>query len=74
MIQFSAQAYSFPKDPALPGDWEDSAACSVRSGRFAVADGATQAYRSGEWAEVLTELYITGFPAPDGLPGPQRQR
>jgi hypothetical protein len=74
VIRFSAQAYSFPKDPALPGDWEDSAAYSVRSGRFAVADGATQAYRSGEWAEVLTEAYITDFPAPDGLPGPQRQK
>ena len=74
MIRFSAQAYSFSKDPEFPLEWEDSAACSVRSGRFAVADGATQAYRSGEWAELLTEAYITGFPVPDGRPGPQRQK
>ncbi len=74
MIWFKAQAYSFPKDPERPWEWEDSAACSVRSGRFAVADGATQAYRSGEWAGLLTEAYITSFPAPDGLSGPQRKK
>jgi len=74
MIRFSAQAYSYSKDPALPGEWEDSAACSVRTGRFAVADGATQAYRSGEWAEMLTKAYITSFPAPDGPLGPQRDK
>ena len=73
MIRFSTQAYSFPKDPELPWEWEDSAACSVRSGRFAVADGATQAYRSGEWAERLTEAYVTDFPAPDGPGGPRRR-
>jgi hypothetical protein len=74
VIHLTAQAYSFPKDPERPWEWEDSAACSVRNGRFAVADGATQAYRSGEWAELLTEAYITNFPPPDGPPGPQRKK
>lgn len=74
MIRFRAQAYSFPKDPERPWEWEDSAACSVRNGRFAVADGATEAYRAGEWAELLTEAYITSFPPPDGPSGPQRKK
>jgi hypothetical protein len=72
MVRLSAQAYAFPRDSTAPREWEDSAACSVRSGRFAVADGAAQAYRSGEWAEVLTEAYITSFPPPERLTGPQR--
>jgi Protein phosphatase 2C len=73
-MRFSAQAYSFPKEPEFSRDWEDSAACSVRNGRFAVADGASEAYRSGEWAETLTEAYIAAFPALDGPSGPQRQK
>ena len=74
MIWFSAQAYSFAKEPGLPREWEDSVACSVRSGRFAIADGATQAYRSGEWAEMLTEAYVTDFPPRDGHDDPQRMK
>jgi Protein phosphatase 2C len=63
VVRLIAQAYSFPKDPGAPKEWEDAAAYSVRSGRFAVADGASQAYRSGEWAELLVRAYITSFPA-----------
>jgi hypothetical protein len=76
-----AQAYSFPKDPAAPQEWEDAAACSVRSGRFAVADGATESFRSGEWAELLVRAYITSFPPSatptfrdEGRVDPARQR
>jgi len=78
VVRFSAQAYSFPKDLTAPEEWEDSAAYSVRTGRFAVADGAAAAYRAGEWAEQLTRAYITSFPAPAGFPsapepvGPER--
>jgi serine/threonine protein phosphatase PrpC len=74
VIRFSAQAYSFAKDPVLPLEWEDSAAYSVGSGRFAVADGATQAFRSGEWAQMLTQAYMQRFPAADGLPSSPRQK
>lgn len=62
MARLIAQAYSFPKDPTAPQEWEDAAAYSVRSGRFAVADGATESYRSGEWAELLVRAYIASFP------------
>lgn len=78
MVRFSAQAYSFAKDPAAANEWEDSAAYSVRTGRFAVADGASAAYRAGDWAEQLTKAYITSFPAPTEFPpspgpvGPER--
>jgi hypothetical protein len=80
VVRLIAQAYSFPKDPAAPREWEDAAAYSVRNGRFAVADGASQSYRSGEWAELLVRAYVTSFPAsrtpasPDGGVGPARQQ
>jgi hypothetical protein len=79
MVRFSAQAYSYPKDPSAPAEWEDCAAYSVRTGRFAVADGASAAYRAREWAEQLTRAYITSFPKPAGHyppprpPGEQRE-
>jgi hypothetical protein len=70
MIRFIAQAYSYPKDPGTPVEWEDSAACSVRMGRFAVADGASAAFRAREWAAQLTKAYITSFPRPAPHPPP----
>jgi Protein phosphatase 2C len=78
VVRLIAQAYSFPKDPAAPKKWEDAAACSVRSRRFAVADGVSQAFRSREWAEVLAQAYVRDFPlsATAGGEGvsPARQR
>jgi Protein phosphatase 2C len=80
VVRLIAQAYSFPKDPGAPQEWEDAAGYSVRSGRFAVADGVSQSYRSGEWAELLVRAYITSFPAsrtpasPEGGVAPARQQ
>jgi serine/threonine protein phosphatase PrpC len=78
VVRLIAQAYSFPKDPAAPRKWEDAAACSVRSGRFAVADGVSQAFRSREWAHVLAQAYVHDFPQSATVGGervsPARQR
>jgi hypothetical protein len=71
VVRLIAQAYSFPKDPTAPLEWEDAAAYSLRNGRFAVADGATLAFRSGEWAELLVQAYITSFPPPATSAFPQ---
>lgn len=68
MVWFSAQAYSYPKDLSRPIEWEDCAACSVRTGRFAVADGAAASFGAGEWAQYLVSAYAAAFPAPTAIP------
>ncbi len=50
------------KDPQVPDDWEDGAALDLSSGRFAVADGASAAYRAREWAAWLVESYLAAPP------------
>ena len=41
-----AWAYWLPKDPHDPDAWEDAVACSEKSARFALADGAATACRT----------------------------
>lgn len=62
--------FSAPKDGYEPGEWEDGAcggilACSPggqeRSGRFVVADGATEAYDARRWVDQL----VTSFMSPE---------
>ena len=44
-------------------DCEDSASISQRTGRCAVADGASQSWAAREWAQTLTECWIEDPPA-----------
>jgi Protein phosphatase 2C len=58
----------FAKDERSPNDWEDGAALDLSTGRLAVADGASAAYRAREWATHLVESYIAAAPSPDSDP------
>jgi hypothetical protein len=69
-MQAQIVVFSAPKQGYAPGEWEDGAAGGwipgLRSGdpprvRFAVADGATEAYESARWVEQL----IGSFMSPD---------
>jgi hypothetical protein len=53
------------KDERAPGEWEDGGAFDEGTARYAVADGASAAYRAREWAMRLVECYVTAPPPPD---------
>jgi hypothetical protein len=57
------------KDERAPNEWEDAGAFDSRNARFAVADGASAAYRAREWATQLVECYIAAPPPPDADEG-----
>jgi hypothetical protein len=51
-------AYWLPKDGTPAREWEDGAAYSPRTGRFAVADGASTGVGSREWAYSLVASFV----------------
>jgi Protein phosphatase 2C len=53
------------KDERAPDEWEDAGAFDMGNALFAVADGASQAYRAREWAMRLVERYVTAPPPPN---------
>jgi hypothetical protein len=65
MIGILPNLFWLPKDEAAPQDWEDAGAYDTRKARFAVADGASNAYRAREWAMRLVERYVTAPPPSD---------
>lgn len=46
-----------PKQDCLPSECEDALDLNVMKGRFAVADGATEAFDSGRWARMLVKAW-----------------
>ena len=48
----------FPKDPSLPGDYEDALAVSQSRRTIAIADGVSTAIFSRRWAELVTTKAI----------------
>ncbi|MCG3771888.1 MAG: hypothetical protein JW384_03085 [Nitrosomonadaceae bacterium] len=46
-----------PKQDCLPSECEDALDLNVPKGRFAVADGATEAFDSGRWAKMLVKVW-----------------
>jgi len=51
-------AYWAPKSATPDAEWEDGAAYSRRTGRFAVADGASAGSGSREWAYTLVREFV----------------
>jgi len=70
MLGVRIVTFSLEKGGNAPQEWEDGARADAgdpgggRSARFAVADGATEAYDSIRWAEAL----VTSFTDRDGEP------
>jgi protein phosphatase 2C-like protein len=62
-MRIESKAFWLPKKSKPPREYEDSAACSDGTWRYAIADGASTAYQSGEWAVALTRAYVDEFPA-----------
>ena len=59
---------SVPKVGNRPEENEDAAAADPELLRFAVADGATEAWQSGAWASRLADAYIRRPPTPTDFP------
>jgi hypothetical protein len=53
----------FPKSSAAGNECDDAWALDLTCGRAAVADGASSAYMSGEWAHLLVTAYVADPPA-----------
>jgi hypothetical protein len=62
MGQFVARSrlLSMQKAGNVPAEYEDAAARDDARGRFAVADGASDAYDSGRWARLLVDSFVAG--------------
>lgn len=59
-------AVSVPKAGHRPDENEDATAAA--DGRFAVADGASEGWASGPWAQALAAAYARTPPGPDTYP------
>lgn len=56
-MRIESQAFWLPKKARPPREYEDSAACADGSLRYAIADGASTAYQSGEWAVACRRVH-----------------
>lgn len=65
MTRIVPNVFWMAKDERAPGEWEDAGAFDMKGARFAVADGASAAYRAREWATQLVTCYVTAPPALD---------
>ena len=57
------QKFLLPKDGAEAAECEDAIGVNVAAGRFAVADGATEAFDARSWAHLLAEGWVACEPA-----------
>jgi hypothetical protein len=74
----SWQAFSLPKRDHSAVEYEDAFAGDGGSGRFAVADGASESSFSGLWARLLVKRFVKKPPEPlagwtDWLPAVQKR-
>jgi hypothetical protein len=51
-------SFGVPKQGSEDTEWEDAAAHSERSARFALADGAAAAYGAGLWSHILASGFV----------------
>ncbi|MDQ3805786.1 MAG: hypothetical protein M3416_18395 [Acidobacteriota bacterium] len=63
-LQIRASHFVMPKEGAGLDECEDAVGLDVEGGRFAVADGATEAFDAGSWARALAEGWVGMEAAP----------
>src|SRR5438874_11438353 len=56
--RFQVQQFLLPKDGAQELECEDAIGINRAAGRFAVADGATEAFDARSWARLLAEGWV----------------
>ena len=65
------RSFLLPKAGHAYDECEDSIDGDPETGRFAVADGASESYAAGEWARLLTAAFVANGPEVDWLTGPR---
>jgi hypothetical protein len=65
------RSFLVPKDGHAEAECEDAVAGDPTIGRFAIADGASESYASGDWARLLVDAFIEHGPSEDWLNAPQ---
>src|ERR671938_75945 len=63
-LQVIARRFILPKEGSADEECEDAVASSADASRFAVADGATEAFDARRWATRLAEAWVTAKSAP----------
>ena len=53
-----AQTFWLPRRGSSPAEYEDASAANAASGRYAVADGASEGCFTGLWARLLVEDFV----------------
>ncbi|MGH9941969.1 MAG: hypothetical protein ACRD9R_06375 [Pyrinomonadaceae bacterium] len=56
--------FVLPKEGSTPAECEDAVGVDEAGRKFALADGATEAFDAGHWARRLTEAWVESEPAP----------
>ena len=57
-LQIIARQFVLPKEGSAADECEDAVAQSADASRFALADGATEAFDARRWAESLAEAWV----------------
>jgi hypothetical protein len=63
-LQVSSQRFVLPKEGSAADECEDAVAQSADASRFALADGATEAFDARNWAARLAESWVGAERAP----------
>jgi hypothetical protein len=63
-LQVIARQFVLPKEGSAADECEDAVALSADASRFAVADGATEAFDARRWAAGLAESWVGAASAP----------
>ena len=62
------RSWSLPKNGLAVSENEDAHGCSMKLGRFAVADGASEGWHSQAWAQHLVARFLEQSPEPASYP------
>jgi hypothetical protein len=57
-FKLTANVFAVPKAGNRPDEYEDATASDLLSGRFAIADGATESSFAAEWARLLSGAFV----------------
>jgi hypothetical protein len=69
---FEWHSFLIPKEGHAPDECEDAVAGDPKAGRFAIADGASESYASGDWARRLVDAFVASGPTENWLAAPRR--
>lgn len=64
-MKIHAISYHLEKAGNTPDQYEDASVFDLSTGRFAIADGASSAYDSKNWARLLVEKFVASPPELD---------